>query len=50
MRKHSLQIAGHRTSVSLEDAFWAALRDIEFFAFADAGGLVCQRHSYPFYL
>ncbi len=34
MRKHSLQIAGHRTSVSLEDAFWAALRDI-----ADARGL-----------
>ena len=34
MRKHSLQIAGHRTSVSLEDAFWAGLRDI-----ADARGL-----------
>jgi len=28
MRKHSLQIAGHRTSVSLEDAFWTALRAI----------------------
>lgn len=28
MRKHSLDIAGHRTSVSLEDAFWDALRDI----------------------
>ena len=27
-RKHSLNIAGHRTSVSLEDAFWSALRDI----------------------
>ncbi len=27
-RKHSLNIAGHRTSISLEDAFWAALRDI----------------------
>ena len=24
--KHSLLIAGHRTSVSLEDAFWSALR------------------------
>jgi predicted DNA-binding ribbon-helix-helix protein len=28
MRKHSLDIAGHRTSVSLEDAFWDALREI----------------------
>ncbi len=27
-RKHSLKIAGHRTSISLEDAFWLALRDI----------------------
>ncbi len=27
-RKHSLNIAGHRTSISLEDAFWSALRDI----------------------
>ena len=28
MRKHSLVIAGHRTSVSLEAVFWAALRDL----------------------
>ena len=28
MRKHSLDIAGHRTSISLEDAFWDALRDL----------------------
>lgn len=28
LRKHSLVIAGHRTSISLEDAFWFALRDI----------------------
>ena len=27
-RKRSLSIAGHRTSVSLEDAFWDALKDI----------------------
>lgn len=27
-RKHSLAIAGHRTSVSLEDPFWAALKEI----------------------
>lgn len=26
--KRSLSVAGHRTSVSLEDAFWDALRDI----------------------
>ena len=26
--KRSLTVAGHRTSVSLEDAFWAGLRDI----------------------
>ena len=25
--KHSLVIAGHRTSISLEDAFWSALKD-----------------------
>ena len=28
MRKHSLVVAGHRTSISLEDAFWDALRDL----------------------
>jgi len=28
MRKHSLVIAGHRTSVSLEAVFWAALREL----------------------
>jgi predicted DNA-binding ribbon-helix-helix protein len=26
--KRSILIAGHRTSVSLEDAFWTALKDI----------------------
>ena len=26
--KHSVVIAGHRTSVSLEDAFWRVLKDI----------------------
>ncbi len=26
--KHSLTIAGHRTSISLEQAFWEQLRDI----------------------
>jgi predicted DNA-binding ribbon-helix-helix protein len=28
IRKHSLVIKGHSTSISLEDAFWTALRDI----------------------
>ncbi len=28
LRKRSVVIAGHKTSVSLEDAFWAALKDI----------------------
>lgn len=27
-RKRSLSIAGHRTSVSLEDPFWEALKEI----------------------
>lgn len=26
LRKHSLTIAGHRTSLSLEEAFWRALK------------------------
>jgi predicted DNA-binding ribbon-helix-helix protein len=26
--KHSVVIAGHRTSISLEDAFWRTLKDI----------------------
>lgn len=28
LTKHSVMIAGHRTSVSLEDPFWTALRAI----------------------
>ena len=27
-RKRSLVIAGHKTSISLEDAFWASLKEI----------------------
>lgn len=27
MQKRSIEIAGHRTSVSLEDSFWQALSD-----------------------
>ena len=28
IRKHSLEIAGHRTSVSLEDAFWEVFAEM----------------------
>ncbi len=28
IRKRSLEIAGHKTSVSLEDEFWSALKEI----------------------
>lgn len=28
VRKRSVTVAGHRTSVSLEEAFWEALKDI----------------------
>ncbi|WP_298428596.1 ribbon-helix-helix domain-containing protein [Rhodoblastus sp.] len=28
MRKHSLVIAGHSTSISLEEAFWDALKEL----------------------
>jgi len=28
MRKHSVLLDGHQTSVSLENAFWARLKDI----------------------
>ncbi|MCJ2070548.1 ribbon-helix-helix domain-containing protein [Methylobacterium sp. J-030] len=28
LSKHSVMIAGHRTSVSLEDPFWTALREV----------------------
>lgn len=28
MKKHSVTISGHRTSISLEDEFWQGLREI----------------------
>ena len=28
IRKHSLLVAGHQTSVTLEDVFWEAFKDI----------------------
>ena len=42
MRKRSLEIAGHRTSVSLEDAFWNALREIAAARGLSLAGLVAQ--------
>ena len=38
IRKRSVVVAGHRTSVSLEDAFWRALADL-----ADARGQSINR-------
>ncbi len=28
MRKHSVELSGHRTSVALEDEFWTELKNI----------------------
>ncbi len=42
MRKRSLEIAGHRTSISLEDAFWDALREIAAARGLSLAGLVAQ--------
>ena len=28
MRKHSVELSGHRTSIALEDEFWAELKNI----------------------
>lgn len=40
--KRSLSIAGHRTSVSLEDAFWTGLRDIAAARGLAVAGLVTE--------
>ncbi len=40
--KHSLVIAGHRTSVSLEDDFWTGLRDIAARRGISLAGLVAE--------
>jgi predicted DNA-binding ribbon-helix-helix protein len=42
LRKRSLDIAGHRTSVSLEDAFWNALREIAEAEGASLAGLIAR--------
>ncbi len=40
--KHSLVIAGHRTSISLEDIFWNALRDMAAAREQSIAGLVAD--------
>lgn len=40
--KHSLVIAGHRTSISLEDAFWQALKAEAAARGASVAGLVAE--------
>jgi predicted DNA-binding ribbon-helix-helix protein len=40
--KHSVVIAGHRTSVSLEDAFWRALKDIAVHEGVSLAGLIAR--------
>lgn len=38
--KHSVVVAGHRTSISLEDAFWSALKGLANKRRLSLGGLV----------
>ena len=40
--KRSLTVAGHRTSISLEDAFWIGLRDIATARAVTVAGLVAE--------
>jgi predicted DNA-binding ribbon-helix-helix protein len=40
--KRSIQIAGHRTSVSLEEAFWSQLRAIAEQRSQSIASLVCE--------
>ena len=42
MAKHSLVIAGHRTSISLEDAFWRGLKRIAASQQRPLAGLVAE--------
>lgn len=42
VRKHSIAIAGNRTSVSLEDPFWRALRAIAYAERLDTNVLVAE--------
>ena len=42
MSKRSLTVAGHRTSISLEDAFWQALTEIAATRQSSVAGLVAE--------
>jgi len=42
MAKRSIVIAGHRTSISLEDAFWSALRNAAAARRQSLAGLVAE--------
>jgi predicted DNA-binding ribbon-helix-helix protein len=42
LRKHSVSIAGHRTSVTLEAAFWDALTAIAQLRGATIAGLIAE--------
>ncbi|RDJ27126.1 aryl-sulfate sulfotransferase [Bosea caraganae] len=44
-RKHSLAIAGHRTSISLEEPFWTALKEIAAAEEATLAALVAEVDS-----
>lgn len=45
MAKRSIVIAGHRTSISLEDAFWRALREIAVTRALSVASLVAEIDS-----
>ena len=45
LRKRSLVIAGHSTSISLEDDFWDALRDMASARGVSVAGLVAEVDS-----
>lgn len=38
--KHSIVVGGHKTSISLEDAFWRGLKDIAWSRHTTLSGLV----------
>jgi predicted DNA-binding ribbon-helix-helix protein len=42
LRKHSVLIAGHATSVSLEPEFWEALRDLARIRGVGLGALIAE--------
>jgi predicted DNA-binding ribbon-helix-helix protein len=45
LRKRSVRIAGHRTSLSLEGAFWDALKDIAAARGTSIAGLIAEIDS-----